>query len=250
VGEWQGNKQLTIASINVNADLTIADFAPKSDINLDATFTEALNIAANVNNSCLSCLATDILFELKSLWLTVPAANSIHHAFVGGTLVHSVSTAIKAKAVAKVTEGANVDLATTGALLHDVGKLFGYKLNGAAIEMTNEGMLQEHLFIGAHFVDNFAEEHGYATDENESILLMLRHIILSHHGELEYGAVVTPASIEAVIVSSCDNMDASCEAICEAAHKQPNKMWTDKVWSMHNRPILNPVWVNGAITQA
>lgn len=249
VGEWQGVPQLTVKTIAVNNDVSIEEFVPKSGINLDDVFLDALQLASTIEDPMLQQLTRTIYMELKPLWLTVPGANSIHHAFVGGTLVHSLSTAQKAKVMAEVTEGANVDLCTAGALLHDVGKLFGYHFNGSSIEMTDEGKLMEHLFIGTHFVDNTAERLGLAEEDNADKLLLLKHIILSHHAKLEYGAVVTPATIDAVIVSRCDDVDAATEAIREASRKVKDRMWTDKVWSMDNKPTINPAWINAVFNQ-
>lgn len=246
VTEWAGAKQLNVKSMKLNETRPLADFAPSADVDLSAVFKEAYTMAAEIRDDTLRELAVSIYEELHDRWLTVPGARSIHHAYIGGTLVHSCSVAKIAKAIAKQVPDANVDLCVAGALLHDVGKLFTYKLTGVTIDMTDVGMLYEHLFIGAEFVGNFAESHvDMENPKTYKIVQLLRHIILSHHGQLEFGSPVTPMCIEAVIVCKADGIDASAEQIRAAARKLlGNEKWTDRVYTLGNRPQISPRYVD------
>lgn len=238
VTEWQGNKQLKVISLKVCTTKTIADFMPKSDFDVQECYEHARFMIACIEDEVLKNVCGFIFDELKDKWLTVPGAKSVHHAFVGGTLVHSYNVARIAKAIAQNVYGANMDLVVAGALLHDVGKLFTYKMDGVNIDTTDAGRLLDHIFIGAEFVGNFAESH---VDMDDPIvhakMHLLRHIILAHHGSLEFGSPVTPQCIEAYIVHHADALDATNEQIRVATDKASSN-WTDKIWTLDNRPHL------------
>lgn len=242
VTEWQGVKQLNIHSMKVNTQLHLADFSPSSEYDIAGTYKEAYSLMSDIKDDTLRAVALAILEELRVQWITVPGAVSVHHNYIGGTLIHSYGVAKKAKAMAETTEGANADLATVGGMLHDLGKLFTYKVNGVNIEMTANGRLYEHIFMGAEFVGNFAESHVDTDDPYiYGKIRLLRHIILAHHGQLEYGSPVTPQCIEAYIVHLADSLDATNEQIRVASKACPDTSnWTDKIWTLNNRPHLTP----------
>jgi 3'-5' exoribonuclease len=241
VTEWQGTKQLNVKSMTLDTSARIEDFAPSSGYDLSAIYNKALALLESVSDETLKTIAIAVLKEAREQWLTVPAASRVHHNYVGGTLIHSYNVAVKAKAMAEVTFGANIDLAIVGGFLHDVGKLFTYRFNGVNIENTFNGKLYDHIFIGAEFIGNFAEAHVDCDDPYVyGKLRLLRHIILSHHGKLDYGSPVTPQCVEAYIVHYADALDADVEQIVKATKDIPaDTIWTDKIWTLHNRPHLS-----------
>lgn len=245
VTEWQGKKQLTVKSLRNNTTRHLAEFMPTSTHDISQIYKEAYALLNTVKDDMLRELALGIMEELQSSWLIVPGAKGIHHAYIGGTLVHSYSVAKIAKALATEIPEANVDLCVVGGVLHDVGKLFTYSIDGVAINKTDEGNLYDHIFMGAEFVGNFAEAHvdtdAYA---NMKKLQLLRHIILSHHGSLDYGSPVVPQCIEAMIVNCADNLDASVEQIRAAARKvSDNIKWTERIYTLGNCSQLTPSYV-------
>lgn len=247
VTEYNGNKQLNISGLSTNTSVDITEFAVSSGHDLDALYDDACQLIESVLDLGLKELALMIMSQLKVKWLTIPGAKGIHHAYVGGTLVHSLSVAKISRSIAAVTPGANMDLCTVGGMLHDIGKLFTYKMDGVVIGMTDEGMLFEHLFMGAEFIGNFVDnniENGllnmYGSSEEKTELL--RHIILSHHGNLEHGSPVTPMSIEAYIVHHADMIDATAEQIRDGSKKATGK-FTDRLYVLNNRPHLTVQYV-------
>lgn len=246
VTEWQGKKQLTVSKMRANETRHLAEFAPTGTHNIDAVYRDAYELISEVHDDTLRDLTLAILDELQHEWLTVPGARGVHHAYVGGTLVHSYSVAKLAKAIAETIPEANVDLCVVGGFLHDIGKLYTYRLNGVSIDMSDEGMLYEHIFMGAEFVGNFADAH-VDTDSYSTMrkVQLLRHIILSHHGSLEYGSPVTPQCIEAFIVNHADGLDAATEQIRNAASKVPcTSKWTDRIFTLNNRAQLTPRYID------
>ena len=243
VTEWQGAKQLNVKGMTTNTEVPLSDFAPSSGIDVNEVYSNAYALITEVKDDFLRSITLAVLEELHDKWLTVPGAKGVHHAYTAGTLIHSYSVACIAKAIAEHTPGANVDLCTVGGMLHDIGKLYTYKLNGVAIDMTDEGMLYDHIFMGAEFIGNYADNH-YTMDETCMLKLeMLRHIILAHHGRLEYGSVTVPLSIEAHIVYHADAIDAAAEQVRSQSAKVGNVKWTDRIWPLENRPHLTTQYV-------
>jgi 3'-5' exoribonuclease len=132
-----------------------------------------------------------------------PAAKHYHQAYRHGLLEHSLSVAESVSAIAANFPGIDREVAVTGALLHDVGKLEAYRMLGSAIEMTDEGRLFGEIPLGYYRVRRAIEKlDGFPTWLAEAVL----HIILSHHGSLEHGSPVVPCTREATLVHMIDNL--------------------------------------------
>lgn len=245
VTEWQGRKQLTVKAMRDNTTRHLADFMPTSGIDIAKVYSDAYAMMSDVRDDTLRSIVLSIMDALRNSWLTVPGAAGVHHAYVGGTLVHSYSVAKIAAALADAIPEANKDLCVVGAMLHDLGKLFTYRMNGVNIEMTDDGRLYEHLFMGAEFVGNFADSCVNTDDYGVmKKVQLLRHIILSHHGSLEYGSPVVPQCIEAYIVNHADGLDASVEQIRNASRKVPeNIKWTERIYTLNNKAQLTPEYI-------
>lgn len=246
VGAWQGNKQLNINGMSLNKEMKLSDFAPQSGLDISAVYREAYVLATDICDDDLRGLTLFLLEHFRDDWLEAPAARSIHHAYVGGLLVHSLSVAKIAKAIALTKPTINVDLCVAGGLLHDIGKMQAYKLDGVVIEMTDEGMLYDHLFIGAEMIGHYAYS-AIPADSGTTLqkIELLRHMLLSHHGALEHGAVVPPQCIEAHIVFHADMLDAISETVSTSSRKvSSDSKWTEKIWSLSNRPNLTIQYVH------
>ena len=247
VTEWQGTKQLNIKSLVACTNRDISEFMPKSAFDIDFIYSAAKQLMLTVEDETLRTIALKALEDLEQLWRLVPGAVSIHHNFVGGTLVHSFNVACLASALAANMDQVNRDLAVVGGMLHDIGKLYTYKIDGVNIDRTANGKLYEHIFMGAEFIGNFAEAHVNIDDPYVyGKVRLLRHIILAHHGSLEFGSPVTPQCIEAYIVHHADALDAAHEQLRVASGKSAaTSNWTDKVWGLNNRPHLTMNYTAG-----
>jgi 3'-5' exoribonuclease len=136
-------------------------------------------------------------------WKDAPAAKHYHQAYRHGLLEHCLSVASAVSATCATFPGIDRDLAVTGALLHDIGKIEAYAMEGGAIELTDLGKLQGEIPLGYYTVRRAIEElPGFPPARAEGLL----HIILAHHGQLEHGSPVVPCTREATLVHMIDNL--------------------------------------------
>jgi 3'-5' exoribonuclease len=141
--------------------------------------------------------------ELWQRWCQAPAAKTYHQAYRHGLLEHCLSVAQGVSAVSATFPGIDRDLAVTGALLHDIGKVEAYAMEGGAIELTDAGKLLGEIPLGYYLVRREIEElPGFAPETAQGLL----HIILAHHGQLEHGSPVVPCTREATLVHMIDNL--------------------------------------------
>ena len=172
---------------------------------LEDTF---INLIAEISHEELRNFVEAVFFK-HGLWekfKTWPAAISLHHAYTGGLLEHSVSVALGAKDLAKHYKDfavpVNMDLIIAGALLHDIGKLEAYSISPVP-QMTLPGNVIEHITLGYCKFMKLAEVEKL----DEKITLALGHIMVSHHGRREFGSPVLPETPEAMIVNAADDLD-------------------------------------------
>lgn len=247
VTEYMGMKQLNIKALSTNTERHISEFEPSSGVDMPEVFKEAYALVSSVKDDFLRTIAVETLELLNQEWLTIPGAKGVHHAFIGGTLVHCLSVAKIALAISKQIPEADDDLCIVGGMLHDLGKLWTYRLSGVSITITDEGQLFDHTYMGARFINNFAE--NYYKDPKDTLKLqLLEHIILSHHGSLDFGAAVPPMCIEAHIVHKADGVDASVQQILEASRKLGDVKWTERIYTLNNRPQLTAQYVKGLMS--
>jgi len=141
--------------------------------------------------------------EIWELFRDAPAAKRYHHAYRHGLLDHSLTVAQAVSTLSAIFGGVNRDVAVTGALLHDIGKLDAYRRVGEEIEMSDAGRLHGEIPLGyARVRDEIAQIEGFPFELGQALL----HIILSHHGSLEHGSPVVPCTREATLVHMADNL--------------------------------------------
>lgn len=156
-----------------------------------------------------------------------PAAKSFHHAHLHGLLQHSLSVGQLAALAAGHYPNLNPSLLIAGALLHDLGKVWEFT-PAPKVDYSTRGRLKGHLIMGSEFLGDVAAELG---DFPEEKLELLQHLILSHHGEPEFGAPVRPQLLEALVLHHLDNIDAKVEAIDAFIEQESD----DEGWSNYHR---------------
>ncbi len=174
------------------------------------------------------------------LFQEAPAAKGIHHAYLGGLLEHSLSMARVAGALADHYAGIDRDLLVTGALLHDIGKVEELIISSGVIDYTDAGRLKGHLLIGCEMIGRVAREIEGFPDE---LLTHLQHLVLSHHGRLEFGSPVVPMTAEALLLSFIDDMDAKMNLVEQLSRKvkAETPQWSEYQRSLERFLLLRPL---------
>jgi 3'-5' exoribonuclease len=217
VALYRGQRQLKVTSIRPlpkgSVDLSrlvpsVGDTAPYWKT-LDGWRAEIVRprLAAT-----LSLFYSDDDFRLR--YESCPASLGGHHAMLGGLLKHTVEVASIARAIARACR-AEADLVLAGVLLHDIGKLEAYRWEGGLFESTEAGTLHGHVALGALLLDRTvrAADPAPCTDRE---LAILEHLVLSHHGRLEFGAAVPPMTLEAEVLHYADNASAKTASMADA----------------------------------
>jgi 3'-5' exoribonuclease len=142
-------------------------------------------------------------------FIRVPAALKRHHAYIGGLVEHTVGVTRLCEAAAGFYPAANRDLLITGAILHDIGKTRTYQI-GKGFTGTDEGKLIGHLILGVQMVEQAVNQLGAEVNPEYQVRLRnnLLHLLVSHHGLMEWGSPIEPLTVEACILHHADNMDA------------------------------------------
>lgn len=177
----------------------------------DVLFLELKEIARSFDPPGLADLVEAILDNNEEAFKTFPAAQMIHHAYRGGLIEHVAAVVKKVEAMAELEKNINRSIALAGAILHDIGKLREIHPSGQG--RTPEGRLIGHVILGLSLVREVAAEQGSL---DSPWFREVEHIILSHHGESQFGAPVKPLTREALLVHHIDNLDAKLKIIDEA----------------------------------
>ncbi len=185
----------------------------------------------SLRNQNLRVLTEGMLARIGEDYYRYPAASRIHHSYLGGLAEHSLGMVRVAEDICRMYPFLDRDLMVCGALVHDMGKT--EELGGMiSSEYTDRGRLLGHISICQAWLAEIAEEAGLG-DSEEAILL--RHIILSHHGKYEFGSPVLPEIPEAEALSLIDNLDARMNTLKGILDNVKEGQWTQRVFSLENR---------------
>jgi 3'-5' exoribonuclease len=183
-----------------------ADLMDGPCMSLDQMVGDLRSLVATIQDADLRRLLDRFFAEGSNTWerwAHAPAAKHYHQAYRHGLIEHSLSVAQGVHALSATFPGVDHDVAVTGALLHDIGKIEAYATEGSAIQLTDLGKLQGEIPLGYYMVRREIEEiPGFAPETAQALL----HIILSHHGQLEHGSPVVPCTREATLVHMIDNL--------------------------------------------
>jgi len=227
VTEYKEALQLVIKNMETFSahEIDPADFLPMTPRNIESMFERLVKITASVKPFYLKQLIQAFWNDKEFIreFKIAPAAKKMHHAYIGGLLEHTLSMVSLAEKVAGHYGGIDRDLLIAGAMLHDIGKTkeFEYEFR---IDYTDQGRLLNHIVIGIEMID---EKLSEIKDFPEEKMLLLKHMIISHHGAREFGSPEPPKTIEAVILNYIDEIDSKVNGIRNfMAKEDPNEPWT------------------------
>lgn len=208
---YNGRPQFTVHKIRSveDSEVEFADFFPASERDAEEMWAELQGIVARTSNPHLRALLEAFLDdpELATAYKIAPAAKSIHHAFRGGLLEHVLSVSALGRLVAGHYKMIDQDLLTTGIILHDIGKIRELSY-GRGTSYTAEGQLVGHIAIAVRML---SEKLRNLPEFPEELRNLVEHLILSHHGKLEFGSPKTPIFPEALVLHYLDDMDSKME---------------------------------------
>ena len=191
------------------------------------------HVASIKNEDCLKILKY-MIDKFGEKIFSYPAAVSIHHEYSSGLLMHSVTMADIVSSLCEIYD-ADRDLVVTGCLLHDMGKII--ELEGPIVfKYSTEGKLLGHISIMAAEIRKAAEELKISSE----IPLLLEHMVLSHHGQLEFGSPVLPSTKEALLLSLVDNLDSKMVVVNKALQDVNPGNFSNKVFPLDNRSFYKP----------
>lgn len=222
----------------IEADgVRIEDFVPSAEYSGEEMFATIVGIVNNFENDQLKNLVLTVLEANKTQIIYWPAAFKLHHAIRGGLLFHTLSILRLAQGVAEIYPCVEKDLLFSGVILHDVAKIseFDVSPTGVVSGYTVEGTLIGHLVKGAMEINKIGEELGIDSE----LLVLIEHMVLSHHGEPEFGAAVRPMFLEAEILSELDLMDARIYEMSQAISQVEAGQFTPRQWALDNRKLYN-----------
>ena len=228
---FQNRKQLIVHKIEKTPDAPtdLTEFIPTSKVDGQALYMELLQIVKSMKNSQLKQLVTDTLEDpdIKPLFLKAPAAKSIHHAWLGGLIEHVLSMTKLLLFMADHYKFLNRDLLIFGAIFHDLGKIWELSFE-SGINYTDRGRLIGHMEMACELIDRKTQRiMGF----NQDLRDICKHMVLSHHGKLEYGSPKRPKFMEAMMVAMVDDLDSKVSTVQSWVE---NERVSSEKWSRYN----------------
>ena len=194
---------------------------------------EIMEVVLAMKNEMLQKIVLRILDQKQEEFYSYPAATKNHHNFVGGLAYHTLCMLHMAKHVVSEYTWLDADLLYAGVLLHDVGKTV--ELSQPVLpEYTMEGNLLGHISIMASYIDQKAREEGI---QDEECVTLLKHMILSHHGKMEFGSPVLPMIPEAEVLNLLDNLDSRLYMMKQSLEQTKPGQFGPRVFALENRMI-------------
>ena len=225
---YQDKIQLNIKSLKKAGDDEIAleDFLASSARDPDEMLAELIAIVQGIENPFLKQLVMAFLEneEFIVLFKRAPGAKRLHHSFLGGLLEHTLSVVQLIQKLKGYYEGINHDLLLAGGVLHDVAKVYELSYE-RSFDYTDAGRLIGHIVMGVEMVDKeIAQIEGFPTE----LAMLMKHLLLSHHGQYEWGSPTRPMTLEAQMLHHLDDLDAKVNGIKEFMNKvEQGTRWTD-----------------------
>ena len=234
--EYRGAPQVTVYRIRLaeeNDDFRVSDLVATAPIQMDETWAWLKETIASLEDEDYRAVCREMLQLYGKQFRLIPAAKSMHHGFVGGLLMHTSYMVKAADFYAGLYPAVDRSLLLAGTLLHDFCKCEEFVTSplGLVSEYSLKGQLIGHLVLGAEAVGRVAASLG--TPEEKTVLL--QHLILSHHGEPEFGAAVRPVCAESELLSCIDLIDSRMEIYREAMAETPVGAFSGRIFALEKK---------------
>lgn len=239
ISQYNGISQLRIDRIKAVDSNTIDynDFVPSADYSGEYMMKEIEKIVEDFGDEQLKKLVFAVLDEYRDKLLVWPAAVKLHHAVRSGLLYHTLTIVRLAQAICLIYPSVDSDLLMTGIILHDIAKTGEFEISpaGLAESYTVDGILVGHLMRGAMAIERI----GTKLNLDKNLLMLVEHMLISHHGQPEFGAAVRPAFLEAELLSQLDSLDSRIYEIEQATAEVNAGEFTPRQWALEDRRLFN-----------
>ena len=232
--KYRGSLQLKITDAKTvdMSTIDVNDYLPSGNIDVEQLKKEVYEAIDSIESSSLNKLVKALMESMEKSFFEYPAATRNHHEFTGGLATHVVGMLRVGKAISQLYPMLNRDLVIAGILVHDMGKIEELT-NSIVPDYSTEGRLLGHISIMQAKVFETANQLGLSDED----VLLLRHMILSHHGEYEFGSPVLPMIPEAEVLHMIDNLDARMEMMRKTLEIVEEGSFSQRIFSLENRSI-------------
>lgn len=236
--EYRGKIQLKLNSYrlkNDNDDVDVNEFVQMAPIPKEIMISDLNGYLKEIENKKLKKITVELLNKYRNQFVSYPAAKSMHHDFYSGLIYHTVTMLKIAKSLIAIYPSLNKDLLYSGIILHDLGKTI--ELSGPiGTTYTMEGELLGHISIISDEIARCADRLGIEGEE----VILLRHLVLSHHGKYEFGSPKLPMLKEAEILNFIDNIDARMQMFEKNLQNVEPGTFSEKIFGLENRHFYVP----------
>ncbi|PZC52834.1 MULTISPECIES: 3'-5' exoribonuclease YhaM family protein [unclassified Mesotoga] len=243
---YEDRQQLNLDSEGIQV-LEIGHYDPERFMavttkDIPQMYDDLLSFINNISDQHIRTLLKEIFENDKKFiekFIISPAASKVHHAYKGGLLEHTMSVAeLCAFFAMKYNESVDKDLLIAGALLHDVGKVYEYSVTSSGIDRTNDGELVGHIVMGIEMIGRaISRIQGFP----RYLQTEIKHLLLSHHGEMEWGSPVIPKTTEAIVLHMADDLDSKVAQFREIEEREFNGSTSS--WSNYDRFLNRRVFM-------
>ena len=229
---YLGKMQLVVQELAPVAekDVDLGDFLPVSERRVEDMRAEFISRIDSLADPALKALMQAFADDREFMrgYCVAPAAKAMHHVFLGGLLEHSLAVAALADDVSRRYPVVNRDLLVVSALLHDIGKVDELRYE-RSFDYSDEGKLIGHIVMGVEMID---EKIRAIPEFPPQLKMLLKHMLLSHHGQYEFGSPKRPKTLEAVILNFVDDLDSKINGVCTHMAKEPDR---EGAWTSYHR---------------
>ena len=240
VNKYKNRFQLTIHKLRKlgDSEIEFADYLPKTTRDIDELWQTLTDFVFSFQNVHLKSLVQSFMSdpEIANAYRNAPAAKTLHHAYIGGLLDHVVSLCRSCDLICRNYPQVNRDLVLTGVFLHDIGKIHELAYN-RSFSYTTRGQLLGHMIIELEMLQ---AKLALLPDFPAELKTLLEHLIISHHGQYEFGSPKLPMFPEALLLHYMDDLDSKMEAMRAQFEREAD---LESAWTSYNaslgRPLLN-----------
>lgn len=233
---YNGKKSLIIEDVRMNNELSPDDFKLKSPLTEEKAKEIFNKFVESIKSENVQFVVNSIIDKLSDRYYTSPAAEKIHHEFKGGLAYHSLTMAKIANNLAPIYPHLNRDLLVAAALIHDSGKTIELFQDGTS-GYSLAGRFYGHIIILNDILQEVIFEHPELKEDND--IAHLKHILLAHHGKLEWGSPVQGATPEAILFHHIDKIDADMQIASKEMDALEGNETSQRVWALESRYIIN-----------